>query len=440
MNNRLLFLLLLVLPANLFAQPNYKEGLVITFTGDTLKGFVNYRAWFQNPETILFKRALEDKNAEEFTASNTASFSVPGYASYISSTVSISMNEVDFGSLRVEADTTQLIKTVFLKQLLKGDRVSMYLYRDKIKERFYIVSKDEKLPRELLYSKTLQNLQEFRNESYKQQLRSLAIENNVLNEELDGSIMRTEYTEDQLKKLLKKFNSNIEEDKIQQVEKKPRMRYFVNVGINRSRIKYTGESLVTIDRLNSNGMDNFKDEVTTQSFMPVFSAGMDLYTNPEMKRLVIRFELFATTIKSSTTSYSKLNEISTHENENKYRLSALKISLAPQLIYNFYRTNHINCYVGGGVALNLLRVGDNSMEQKPINHSNTNPWTDNDYFLLKDYFASTMLRCGLQYGERIDCSFLWGNSQEYTNTVSGESIKTGLLMVSVGYLMNKGKK
>ena len=441
MHHRRLVFLLCLLPFTSFSQSNFKEATLLTSTGDTLRGFVDYRNWFHNPETIQFKNALPNETAQQYTPDNAAFISVPGFATYKAFTVSISMNEVDFGSLSVESDTTNILKTVFLKQLLHGDRVSMYSYRDKIKERFYVVKNDEQIAKELLYSKTVRNLQEFKNETYKQQLRSLAIETNILTEELDGNIQSSEYVQGDLKKLLTKFNSKIEAPKSQQVQSKRRMGYFVNVGINRWKIKYSGESLVTVDRLNSNGMDKFKDEVMTQSWMPIISGGADVYLNRETKRLIARFEVFASGMKSSTTSYTKLNEITPAESENTYKFSALNVSLTPQLLYNFYRNNSINCYIGAGASFNILRVQENVLEQKPINHSNTNPWKDDSYFFFKTSYLSAVLRCGLQYRDRIDCSFLWGNSPEYTNTVTnGGSVKTGLFALSVGYLFNRGEK
>jgi hypothetical protein len=41
----------LLLPVLASAQSNYKAGYVINLKGDTLKGFINYKEWNQNPST-----------------------------------------------------------------------------------------------------------------------------------------------------------------------------------------------------------------------------------------------------------------------------------------------------------------------------------------------------------------------------------------------------
>jgi hypothetical protein len=440
MTNRIWFFVLLVFSLHVNAQSKYKEGVLVTAAGDTLKGFIDYRAWYHNPESILFKTSGDVKDPQQFTIANTSWFSIPGYASYAAFVVSVSSNAIDFGSLAVDVDTTQVTKGIFLKEILHGDRVKLYSYQDKVKKRFYILSDRQRTPSELTYSKVLRNLQEFEYSTYKQQLRTLAVEYNVLTEDLDGKIQSSEYKEEKLKAIVKQLNTQKEERLAQHIKKNRRFGYFVNVGINKSKLTYMGRSLVTVDRVNSDGVENFKDEVTTESVQPVVSGGIDFYTNPIIRRFIIRLELSAGKIESKTKSYSQYNHINSAGTENTYRLAGWNISITPQIIYNFYSTNTINCYLGGGASLSVLRFNDNTVEQKRIDQSATGVWVQEDYFLLKSSNLSTILRCGLQLHQRFDCSVMWGNQTKYTTAnTGGQSIKSGLFVFSVGYLMNRSK-
>ncbi len=54
-----------------------------------------------------------------------------------------------------------------------------------------------------------------------------------------------------MKKIIDSFNTQKEEKINKPTEKNPRLGYIVSVGMNKSKMKYTGKSLVTIDRLNA---------------------------------------------------------------------------------------------------------------------------------------------------------------------------------------------
>lgn len=441
MINRLLTLVLLVSCLRAGAQSNYKEGIVVTSGGDTLKGFIDYRGWFRNPEGFSFKSSNDSKDERLFNVANTASFSIPGYDSYSSFVVSVSLNEIQLGALTAVLDTSKIVKAVFLKEILHGDRVRLYTYQDKLKERFYILSDQQKTPTELMYGKTVQSLQEFEHETYKQQLRTLALENRLWTEQLDRMINSSDYTDQHLKKIVERFNSRKEEKIIQPGEKNPRLGYFVSLGINKSKLKYAGESLITVDGLNAAGTDQFKDEVTTESVMPVLAAGIDFYTNPVVKRIVIRAEVSANKIKSTTKSYSQYNYVSPAGTENTYTFSAWNISFTPQVIYNFYTTRILNCFLGVGSSLSVKFIEDNTMKQQRINQASTDVFVLEKYHPLRSSNLNIVLRGGLQLYQRFECSVIWGNPTEYTmGNTGGRSIKAGQLIFSVGYLMNRGKR
>src|ERR1700712_305685 len=97
---------LLLLSGSIFAsaQSKYKPGYVVTLNGDTVKGYIDYLEWGNNPKTISFKKN-ETAQKELYTIDNTTAFGVKGNEKYRRETVWLSQDRVDMGNLRTVIDT-----------------------------------------------------------------------------------------------------------------------------------------------------------------------------------------------------------------------------------------------------------------------------------------------------------------------------------------------
>lgn len=436
MHARLILFLSVLMPFFLTAQSNYKEAYARSSTGDTLRGFINYREWFRSPEKVLFKQHPEDPDVLYLTSDNTTWYAVLGYESYTSYTVSISMNELQFDRLSDEADTTTVTKAVFLKELVRGDRLNLYSYTDNIKERFYILDKRQSIPSELLYRKTLKNMEEHDEAVYRKQLLLLATEYDALTTELDRRIQTAAYTRDELKRIVEKMNNKLEPALTQATEKHRKATFFMGMGLNKSRVTYSGESLVTIDGIDDMGRNKYKQNITTEAYMPRFSAGMDHYLNPAVRRFAIRTEVAATPMKSTVHSYYKYNNYSDAGIEYTYTLSVLSVSVIPQLLYNFYNTPNFKWYAGAGAAFNFVYTGKNSLHRQDVNQARNDEETTENFFPIRKYAMNTVVHTGVLVKQRVNLSFIWGNPVEYTNYAAGTtaSVRAGLLAFSVAYV------
>ena len=435
--SRLLIAIFILFSFQSLAQSNYKPGAVVTTKGDTLKGLINYRGWFQNPEHIEFRPALDGKE-QAFTPQNIVWFSVEGFGSYWSFIVPVSLNKLEFAELTIEMDTTYVEKAVFLKEILRGDRVTLFSFQDKIKKRFYIQQAGKDLPLELKYGKTVRELQEFKHEIFKDQLRRIAVRESLLTSTTEKLIQFASYSEADLKKIANSFNTRQEVTVRMRQHSGKRVGYFINAGINNHRLEYTGNSLITIDRLTPTGSDKFKEKVTTQSILPIMAVGADFFTNPVTRKLIIRTELSVFQPKSQTVSYSKDNYITDDEDENTYRLSLLNISLSPQLIYNFYTTNSFAAYGGAGFIVSLLKASENRVEQKPLNQGTTAVFVMEDYLHIRSSFLAPVARAGIQLFKQVDCSIVWIPPMNYSADRGNlRSAKGKQLIFSVGYLINR---
>ena len=148
---KLFYILLLVaLPTVIFAQTNFHQGYVVKTNGDTVKGYIDYREWGQNPLSIDFRVNKDDKQTQQFSPASIKSFQITGLDTYISYSGPISNDRNRFPDLPGKLDTSKVQAAVFLKQLAIGSNLSLYNHIDENKTRYFIAEANA-APVELKY-------------------------------------------------------------------------------------------------------------------------------------------------------------------------------------------------------------------------------------------------------------------------------------------------
>ena len=123
----------LLLPACAFGQQNYQPAKVTTLSGDTLRGYINYRGWDRNPRVVSFKTDLQA--AEQlFHPLDIKGFSVSSER-YAGARVSVEDSPQELNNLSTTATPKYRADTVFLRALIAGPK-SLYEY--KTANSFYI--------------------------------------------------------------------------------------------------------------------------------------------------------------------------------------------------------------------------------------------------------------------------------------------------------------
>jgi len=90
----------------IFAQGNFKPGFVITNSGDTLRGWIDYRTPEMNSRICRFKANLEDAEIQSFAPGEITGFRIPEEGKfYVTRTIEIRAGQP---------------QTVFLEFLVKG--------------------------------------------------------------------------------------------------------------------------------------------------------------------------------------------------------------------------------------------------------------------------------------------------------------------------------
>eukprot|EP01037_Dinobryon_pediforme_P011962 gene11963-12051_t len=106
------------------AQTNYKPGYLITLTGDSIRGFIDYREWDSNPSSITYKKTLISGSPEEKSSQNTSAFGIDGLEYFQLFTLPLSQAQVDLNKLATHPDTTTKVEAVFLKLLAKAQLIN----------------------------------------------------------------------------------------------------------------------------------------------------------------------------------------------------------------------------------------------------------------------------------------------------------------------------
>ncbi|RNC83133.1 MAG: hypothetical protein ED557_10505 [Balneola sp.] len=119
------------------AQTNFVDGLIVTISGDTLRGLIDFQDWTSSPEELYFKRR-EGADQEFYTPKDLLYFEVSGER-YISKLVDVDQTPLRVSGLASPAPFS-ITEHAFLRVLIDGP-IPLYFLRD-TRPHFYI-STDE---------------------------------------------------------------------------------------------------------------------------------------------------------------------------------------------------------------------------------------------------------------------------------------------------------
>lgn len=316
---------ILLLPLFSFAQSNFKPGYVVGLKGDTLKGSIDYKEWEHNPKQFTFKSSAGV--LQQFTVQKSKAFAVTGFEYYEKYIVRVSQDTINATQLHSTLDTIYQVDTVFLHTMVKGRYFSLYSYRDNIKTRYYILEPGDAQPQELSYHAYIdQDASVKYVNRYRVQLENVAQKNNVNNSKLAGMLSDARYSDHDLLAIAATINGS---DPKQFLSKSQfGTRFFAGAGISYNDMLFTG----TIE---------YPDSYTV---FPRVSFGMDFLNNKDVQRLYARVEIAVTGNQSSfNDSYQ----------ETQLKVTQYTASFIPQIYYNFYSTQRLKVFAGGGLAVNF---------------------------------------------------------------------------------------
>lgn len=366
---RFLFCLLLSIPMISLAQSNFQKGYVVTNSKDTLRGYVDYKERTVTPSAFNFK--TEAGIIQKYTLANCAAYSIDNMDAFERYEVDMTLSKIGSSELSNGPDLTTSRDTVFLKVVQAGKNITLFSYTDQIKERFYIIEKDSVSAVELIrqiYLKPEQSTTIVTDDRYLRQLLMVMRKVNGGESADEKNLLRIDYKIQDLKKIAALINGQVLVKSIY-----PRSRFFAGAGLTMSNVNYSGENTFA----NPNAQAN-------NSFLPYITAGVDIFSNPAIRKLIFRAELSLFMGKYEVTSPTTSNYIT----NLKQSFNSYSGTLTPQVIYNVYNADRIKAFFGVGLGVNYSRYSNNVYEYTTtIGNTSKTYFSENSMDLEKFNFS-----------------------------------------------------
>jgi hypothetical protein len=349
------------------AQSNYKPGYAVTLKGDTLKGFIDYKEWDENPSSIDFKSNLSDRTSQKLTVEDIKIFSIAGYESYQKYTGLIGTDYVDPNHINYGKDTSFRMATVFLKKLAEGKNVVVLSYTDDIRSHYYIEEAPAFIPKELIYHIYKENdaqtnaIKTKVDNEYITQLYFLAQKYNVLTSDLQMDMEHMGYYADDFIRIANKINGVTQANNAKNEKRVRKIRFFAGVGVNVTSTIPDSFDFAPL------GATNYT------SALPLVSVGFNLPLNTNIEKVVLRCELTV----SGNHYYTSYNDKVFPYVPIIYKYSTIAVAFTPQILYNFYNTDDLKIFGGIGFSLSYYSYMNGSYTQKngnPVPNNSANPY------------------------------------------------------------------
>ena len=371
-----------------FAQTNYRQGYIVKSSGDTLKGYIDYKEWDNTPISINFKQSIAVSKPSSYTPETISSFGLTAVNKYVTYKGPLSTDKNIYPDIAIGLDTGKQYGVVFMHAVYENAIVELYAQQDGLKKRIFI-AENGSAPVELIYYQyygSQENSSIRYVNTFRQQLLNIAQRNSRLTNEVANNIDRTIFDENDIAKTL----MGIFGDKA--VALKSGSRFFVGLALNRTATKFDGSN-------------DFSKAPAGITYSPRLSAGFDLYANPVVQQTIFRAELSVSYINPEFQNprYSDPTTI----NKEVYHFNQLTIALSPQLLVNFYNKENFKVFLGGGVNLNYSIYSNNSYQ---LNSGQTGT-----PYKLKAFWVNLPVQAGVAVNKKVDVFFMYTHPFAYTD-------------------------
>jgi len=339
--------LIFLFPLFTLAQSNYKPGIIVNLKGDTVNGFVDFQEWANNPESVNFKDAPGGP-VRRFMASEIIYFQVGHVVAYQSYNGPVSMDATNINHLSTGRDTSFKTMAVFLKLEQDGKYIALYSYADDLKKRYFVSEKKDNKAFELIYRTYVNSDLSYNTvneERYKGRLIYLSSKYNSYSDNLKKNIEDAAYDQD-LVTIVNKINRTT--NPVQFHGKSP-VSFYAGISAGLTSMKPPA----------NDGVFTYRNVSPVNSYLPRIAAGINIYTNPEVGKVVFKGEI-AVSANSFKTYFNGYYNLSSSA-RSYLTLNQLTVSFDPQVQYNIYNTDHLKFYLDAGISINFSKYSNNSL-------------------------------------------------------------------------------
>lgn len=398
------------------AQRNLQPGYIINNSGDTINGFVDYKEWYRNPNSVSFTETKEDAPVK-YSVSDVQEFNITGKEQYKRFLVQISMDKQALSDIGTK-DTSYRQEQVYLKVLYASKILQLFSYNDDLKSRLYILTQDIPVPIELQHTKYMLNGDVINVGEYRNILLGIANKYAPGNTKLADKIAAQEYFVTDILKICYEISGE-EKPKMQNIntQKSSKIRLYVSGGV--------GISLFTVG-----GRDKYHGNLNKGNISPLFAAGGDLLFNPYTGRLFLRTNISYSSYKTNAYVY---NELFTWNDNYYLRFRQTNFTITESINFNLYNGTALKYFLGIGPGFNFSSYPLNEetlVREKPTETVTT---VNNAYFEnLNKFWINGVINTGFIF-KSVELS------ASYTTKVSlaKESIGNSSLNVRLAYFFKR---
>jgi len=221
---RIIILLILTVAGVQVLAQNFQAASVVSNSGDTLEGFIDYQSWIRNPSFVFFKKKTSD-SIYKYSALDIQSFHSQGEY-YLGAQIEIDKSPRETKDLTYSSKPIIETDAIFLRVLIDG-KANLYTVIDENYKQHYFIEKDSSGIHELIYIRFLKKVQNTtsvqENKRYKGQLNYFFSDCPSVKKD----ISKIEYHQEALVKLFQKYSQCMG----QEIEPKE----FVNKKKNRAK-------------------------------------------------------------------------------------------------------------------------------------------------------------------------------------------------------------
>ncbi len=419
-NNLILLILILFAGIAAYCQKNLQPAYVVDNKNDTIKGFIDYREWYKNPERILFTQSKHTA-VQKFTINDVSSFSITGKEQYRRYNVNISMSKNTIENTEVR-DTASKNDIVWLKILLAGKNVQLFSYIDNIKKRLYILSSDETTPVELKNTEYLSADKLISENEYQNILRAKANKYVPGNIELQSKISALGFYKDDILDICYTINGIDKDDsKVEAArEKQNRIRFWAGIALNNGEIKVAGNN-------------HYAGKTSGSTLSPLVAAGLDILVNPYIGKMFLSTEISYATYKTSAYISNKYFV----SKDNYYlAIKQANVALLEMLNYNLYNGKNFKYFIGAGAGFNFSAYPSNQEILIKEATSDTTTIINNNYIdPIRKFWLNAAIKTGVS-AKNIEISISYLPNSTISNYRS-VAVQNSSLRLQLNYVFKK---
>lgn len=409
---RFLLSLLFLVPLLSSAQSNFQKGYVVTPSKEILHGYVDYKERGVNPKSFRFRSELKGET-QVFTIQNSTAVVIDEMDAYRAFPVDITMSPVQISALSTGPDLSFRRDTVFLKVVQTGKNITLYAFKDNVKLRFYIQENDAAEPTELSRQLYLEDGNVMHStDTYRRQVMAALRKFNPAKEYMLSKFLK--YDETDLVAATALIN---DQDLVK--SKYPSFRFFAGLGLSAAKTKYDGTHPLANAAV-----------VSKTHYSPALTAGVDLFANPAIRKIIYRAELSVLMAKNevSNTAIGQDYTVLGHS------FDQFIVALSPQVIYNVYNKEKLKVFIGIGFGINYSKYSNNLYTTYSPFRNETE--VEKDKIDLESLYISVPAAVGVTISKKIELSLSYSLPAGITN-YNNYSVSTQRTRIGINYLFGK---